>query len=586
MKNISYLLFTIVMFFICFSVVDAASYSDYEVYTIQSNGANVRDKANSSGTWTRWLNQGDVVRIYETITSPKDGCTSGIWHRISDKEYVCSTSVSNIKTKITATCQSDMEKAGFPSSYHGSLCYLKSIHPAWNFTAVDTKTDWKDAVNAESNCGLSYVSFSSTTVYNVMNGLFVDRTCKNPYTSTWYPASSTSVGYYMDPRNWLNEKTVFQFEYLKYDNNLNSKYNSAVTSIINGTKFYDYHGNTLSGEIVNASKAADVSPIFIGARIYQELGTTDKLYDLYSGTYSGYRAEKGYHSGVVGSPNMYKGYYNFFNYGVSDSCATTYGTSYCGMDYAYAKGWNSVYKALNGGASSIATNYISVGQYNIYFQKYNIVPTDKNKQYIHQYMTNIGAPSSEAKTVYSSYNNLVSLNNAFSFHIPVYSNMDSRDYNSGSGGDGDDTSGKSNAAAATIAKNAGYSVNGNYIKITAGVKVDVVKSNLEAIAGTGNIIVRNASDKAVTSGKIGTGFKVLITNTAGTTTYTVAVKGDTSGDGEINALDLLQVQKYILKTYKLSGAYYEAGDTSGDGEINALDLLQVQKSILKTYTIS
>ena len=45
----------------------------------------------------------------------------------------------------------------------------------------------------------------------------------------------------------------------------------------------------------------------------------------------------------------------------------------------------------------------------------------------------------------------------------------------------------------------------------------------------------------------------------------VVVKGDTSGDGEINALDLLQIQKSILGTYTLSGASLKAGDTSGDG---------------------
>ena len=65
----------------------------------------------------------------------------------------------------------------------------------------------------------------------------------------------------------------------------------------------------------------------------------------------------------------------------------------------------------------------------------------------------------------------------------------------------------------------------------------------------------------------------------------VIIKGDTSGDGVINALDLLQVQKNILGTYTLTGAYLEAADTSKDGVVNALDLLQVQKNILGTFEI-
>ena len=80
--------------------------------------------------------------------------------------------------------------------------------------------------------------------------------------------------------------------------------------------------------------------------------------------------------------------------------------------------------------------------------------------------------------------------------------------------------------------------------------------------------------------------KVNIKNSSETRTLTVVIYGDTSGDGVINALDLLQVQKNILGTYSLSGAYSSAGDTSKDGTINALDLLQVQKNILGTYNIS
>ena len=66
----------------------------------------------------------------------------------------------------------------------------------------------------------------------------------------------------------------------------------------------------------------------------------------------------------------------------------------------------------------------------------------------------------------------------------------------------------------------------------------------------------------------------------------IVVKGDTSGDGIINALDLLQVQKYILGNYDLANEYAQAGDTSGDGTVNALDLLQIQKYILGIYSLN
>ena len=82
-----------------------------------------------------------------------------------------------------------------------------------------------------------------------------------------------------------------------------------------------------------------------------------------------------------------------------------------------------------------------------------------------------------------------------------------------------------------------------------------------------------------------TGYKVSINNQSSTEVLVVIIKGDTSGDGEINALDLLQVVKYISGSYTLEGAYKEAADTSGDNEINALDVLQIVKNISGSYQI-
>ena len=64
-----------------------------------------------------------------------------------------------------------------------------------------------------------------------------------------------------------------------------------------------------------------------------------------------------------------------------------------------------------------------------------------------------------------------------------------------------------------------------------------------------------------------------------TKTFTLVVAGDTSGDGEITILDLLQVRKHIKKDKVLDKAYKLAGDTSGDNDVTILDLLQIQKHI-------
>lgn len=503
------------------------------------------------------------------------GC-NGDWYQIYyngiDTGYVCSdhvsivTSYSTDDVAPTTACEIEMNNLGFPSSYWGGLCNLKEKFPKWNFVAAQTNLDWSTSVSNESACGKSY----TTTI----NSNFIDNTCSNPYTNTWYPASSTAVAYYMDPRNFLSEKYIFQFNYLKYDSNLANSYINAITNIISGTSFYSYHGSTLPTVINTAGSNTDVNPIFLASRILQELGSSTAEYDLYSGIYTGYG-------------NLYYGYYNFFNYGVNDACVVAEGRAYCGLSYAYSMGWNSPLNAISGAANLLSSSYISVGQHTAYFQKYNVVPIDSTKLYLHQYMTNIAAPFSESATTYNSYSSQNILNEAFTFYIPVYQNMSATIDNTGSGATGNESSnGLSTLPISTIVTSSGYSYTTGYISgIELGSDVATVKSNIESIAGPSSVFITDASGTALTSGIIATGYKISISNASTNEILEVVIKGDTSGDGKINALDLLQIQKSILNTYTLSGSALKAGDTSGDGKVNALDLLQVQKNILGTYTI-
>jgi len=83
----------------------------------------------------------------------------------------------------------------------------------------------------------------------------------------------------------------------------------------------------------------------------------------------------------------------------------------------------------------------------------------------------------------------------------------------------------------------------------------------------------------VTNGLIATGYTATISTIVETKTYTFVINGDTSGDGDVTILDLLQVRKHIKKDKLLIDAYSYAGDTSGDGDVTILDLLQIQKHI-------
>ncbi|HHW30002.1 MAG TPA: mannosyl-glycoprotein endo-beta-N-acetylglucosamidase, partial [Syntrophomonadaceae bacterium] len=94
--------------------------------------------------------------------------------------------------------------------------------------------------------------------------------------------------------------------------------------------------------------------------------------------------------------------------------------------------------------------------------------------------------------------------------------------------------------------------------------------------------------KAKTSGVLATGDKLQLRyKDSGSiyNTYNIVIYGDVNGDGDITIIDLLRVQKHLLNTSKLSGAFLTAADVSKDGAVTILDLLRVQKHLLGTAYI-
>ena len=87
---------------------------------------------------------------------------------------------------------------------------------------------------------------------------------------------------------------------------------------------------------------------------------------------------------------------------------------------AFDRPWTTPKRAIVGGAKYIGAQYINAGQYTSYLKKFNVAT---NNLYTHQYMGNLRAPYSEAKTSYSAYKNAGILDNALIFSIPIYENM-------------------------------------------------------------------------------------------------------------------------------------------------------------------
>ncbi len=328
---------------------------------------------------------------------------------------------SNLSTSLlTSAMKTEFSKAGFPESYYEKLAVLKTAHPKWTFKSIKTGLDFNTAVSNESLLGRSLIQVTSSVnnegYLSTASGAYNYTTDK--YTvfdgSNWYNANNATIAFYMDPRNSLIDMYIFQFEALAYEKNLQTL--SVVKQLLNG----DYLNNFASSYISAASDSG-VSPVYLASLSKQEVGGKSTATTAVSGksfTYGG---------------KTYSGIYNPYNIGATSGSDAVYKGLYfaagSGGLTTYNRPWNTMDKAIRGGAKWIGSNYISLGQNTSYFKKWNVVynynTSIKNRysNYNHQYMTNIQAPIKEANSTYKSYYNSGILNSSFVFYIPVYNNM-------------------------------------------------------------------------------------------------------------------------------------------------------------------
>ena len=339
-----------------------------------------------------------VLLAAKPLSSEKGG--SAKWYKAkvgSTTCYVCSSGVKLTSPAVTYTTASaltsgnnsfeaQLSKEGFPESYKTKLRALHKAHPNWVFTAYKTNISWSYALGKQTKNGVSLVSKVFPKSY---------RSGSKQIEPGWYNASSKVVAYYMDPRNFLNEKSVYMFEDLSYKPAYQTK--SVVSSVLAPSKLPSC-GFT-ANIFVKAGSKNNTSPVFLAARARQENGNGGKA--------------------VNGSTSLGK-VYNPFNIGAFGGTNPMYN----GLLYAKAKGWNTPTKAVEGGAAALAKNYIKRGQYTGYYQRFN-VRNGKGSVGTHQYMTNIMAASTEASMTKSSYKSYKLTDKPLVFEIPIYSSMPS-----------------------------------------------------------------------------------------------------------------------------------------------------------------
>ncbi len=114
-----------------------------------------------------------------------------------------------------------------------------------------------------------------------------------------------------------------------------------------------------------------------------------------------------------------------------------------------------------------------------------------------------------------------------------------------------------------------------------GISPNIVASTLinTVTKNGGSAIVTDSKGKNKT-GSLATGDKITIKGTKETKTFTIAVRGDLSGDGVVKINDLILIQSHILGSRTLTGEMLLSADINYDGVVKINDLILVQSAIL------
>ena len=381
-----------------------------------------------------------------------------------------------------ATYEESLLKKGFPKSYVEYLVELHEKYPEWEFVPMLTGLDWQKSVNGERS------SHKKQLIENTVQASFkcTCSSCKGVIQESpnWVSASEEAVKYYMDPRNFLDEQNIFQFESTEYDGSYTTEgveailkntwmYKSKITYLntVGNQKTFSLEGTeiTYSDAILKAAKDSGMSAYYLASKMVQEVGSSSSsnaggasgknspfngIYNYYNiGAYTGvrdgllwangfmkaaksitlYKSADASSSKVVTIPSGNELYYISTSGDFYRASTIVSGTTYTGyvkksdtsIYTSYGRPWTSPYKTIYYGAQYIFESFGDT-QFTGYLQKFNVNP-ESETLYGHEYMGNVRAAMFESQKTYKAYVSANIINNKKVFSIPVFENMPGAD---------------------------------------------------------------------------------------------------------------------------------------------------------------
>lgn len=262
-----------------------------------------------------------ITKCYHLYVIYKKG-TGDIMFKKAVSLVLSLTLFASVYAPVCASASSyeeTLRKKGFTDGYIDSLVALHKKYPNWEFEAFNTGLTWNEAINGErsthSNQIIEKLSSYGNDYYCSCSKCKPNGKYRYQY-GNCVCASRWAVEYFMDPRNWLDEKHIFQFQSNSYSK---SDTKSGVEAILKPTWMHDSNitykdgegkeitfvtkkGNNLkySKGIMLAAEKSGLSAYYIASRIVKEVGSS-----------------KPTAAGVCGTKQPFTGIYNYYSIGAS-----------------------------------------------------------------------------------------------------------------------------------------------------------------------------------------------------------------------------------------------------------------------------
>lgn len=193
---------------------------------VNATSLNVRSGAGTTYSAVGRVTHGTKV----TVIGERSASDGALWYQIrypstgstTKTGYVLASYIrfETVYDASDSSFEAYLTRQGFPESYKNALRGLHSKYPNWIFTAQHVNVDWNTAVENESVVGKNLVGSNSLSSWkSTETGAFDWGSNYWPGFdgASWVAASKEIIAYYMDPRNFLDEKYVFQFLLQSYN---------------------------------------------------------------------------------------------------------------------------------------------------------------------------------------------------------------------------------------------------------------------------------------------------------------------------------------------------------------------------------